>query len=351
MSESNYAQGWECAELQLGSLIYDLFLTTTGRLYCLSNKNKTAQNRHNTSANSTGKGLLADMIVDVGHAAVQSAVTAGTDFSSDSGTLQERVAADGRNVYLSCVELQEFFIGELGWGFKKRRIGIYLRPEYRRKLPGLASPAGISLTLQTGPSNPVVWKRWCEVLNVPCEGTLDEWQSRAMRASYDADNIRSDLADPTWLEGPELGNVSQTAEEAFAWMRENMGSAVDYPPPSRPPSSGSRPSNGGNSRNPQGEGSSRVLPILSAVMGAGSLLLTLVSFVVMFAFPAVFGLFACVLYPLNFAGLLLGIIGLLTSSDSGRLIAGAGIAMVVLSVVINCAGGFILPRLMMFASM
>jgi hypothetical protein len=344
LSESNYAQGWECAELQLGRLVYDLFLTTTGRLYCLSNKTKTAQNRHNTSANSTGKGLLADMLADVGHAAVQSAVSAGTDFSSDSGTLEERLAADKRNVYLSCVELQEFFIGELGWGFKKRRIGIYLRPEYRRKMPGLGSPTDISLTLQTGPSNPAVWKRWCDVLNIPCEGTLDEWHSRTMRASYVADNIHSDLADPIWLEGPELGNVSQTAEEAFAWMRDNMGSAVDYPPPSRPPHSGSARDQR------QEESGSKVVPILSAVMGGGSLLLTLASFVAMFASPVLSIFFACVLYPLNFVGLLLGIIGLLTSSGSGRLIAGAGIAMVVLSFVMNCAGGFFLPQLMMMLS-
>ena len=341
MPEETHAQGWHCAELQFGTLVYDLLLTTTGELYCLSNKTKTAQNRNNTASYSAGKGILVDMIADVGHAAVQAAVTAGTDFSSDSGTLKERVTADKRNVYLSCVELQEFFIGELGWGFKKRRIGIYLRPEYRRKMPGMGSPAGITLAMQTGPSNPGVWKRWCDALNVPCEGTLDEWHSRTVRANLNEGNVRSEIADPTWLEGPELGNVSQTAEEAFTWMRENMGSVIDYPPPSRPPHS--RPPHSREHRTEQG--GSKIVPIFSVVMGGLSLLLTLGSFVAMFVSPLFASVFACVLYPLNFAALVLGVIGLFTSKDSGRLIAAAGIALVVLSFVMNCAGGFIIPQL------
>ena len=318
MLEENHAQGWHCVDLQLGMMIYDLFLTTSGEIYCLSNKDKWGAKKRELRQD---KGLFVELIEDATFAAVDAA----TDFSSDVGTLKERLASDKRNCVLSYAEVEEFFVGETGWGFSKRRAGIYLRPEYHRKLPGFGSPRALSLSLSLSLSqNPnhnlrnSIMNGWCEALGIPCSFLAV-----------------SGAPDPVWLEGPDLGQISQSAADAFAWMAENVEKNTQPPPPRNSQVGGSD------------EGQSNTMATLSAILGGLALLVLFCSFCMGIFVPLLGMMFTCLLFPMAIGAIVLGILGILNANKrqdkAGKVPAFIGLGLGAMVLVMGCAGFVVLP--------
>jgi len=324
VSENENAQGWHCAELQLGMMVYDLFLTTTGEIYCLSNKEKWAKKRRD-SATSTGKGMLVDMLQDATVAVMESA----TDFDSDTGSVEERLAADKRNFVLSCVEIQEFFAGETGWGFSKRRAGIYLRPECQRKMPGIGSPAALSLLMRPyqAPGMTGIMSGWCGALGIPFIG-FDSSESFEP----------SEPSDPIWLSGPEMGTTSQPAAAAFAWMAENVGKNIEPPTPRRAPA-------GASEDDLQPNVMAKLAPVLAGV----AFLALLCGFCGGLFLPFVGSLAPCLIFPLSVAAIILGILGFLNASkrvdEDGKIPALIGVGLGLAMIFLGCAGMIAQPFL------
>ena len=320
MSSEEHDQGWYCADLQLGMMVYELFLTTTGDIYCLSNKAKWAQRRRE-SAGSTGKGLLVDLVQD----ATIAAIDASTDFSSDSGTLKERLASNQRNFVVKGGEILEFFAGETGLGFGKRRAGIYFRPEYRRKLPGTGAPGGLSLfiRLYEDPGMTGIMSGWCEALKIPFVG-FDE----------------TPPTDPVWLSGPQAGETSQSAAEAFAWMAENVGALME-PPPLR------NVSGGGAGSAEKANNMARFAPVFGGI----GLATVFASWCGALFMPMFATMFSCLILPLAVLSIVFGIAGFLNANKrldgAGKVPALVGVGLGVLMIFMACAGKFVLPMVQM----